>query len=421
VKKKVIDDFLKRFEREYDFYSQAARICSEQTEKLLASNGIRAIVTYRAKRLDRLEAKVRERAKEKNYQSPEDIYEDVVDLAGVRIALYFPGDQQEVENLLRQNFKIRKTKRFPSNKKKLKDKIFAGYKAVHFRLNLRKEFLGAIDSRYLGARVEIQVASLFMHAWAEVEHDLIYKPLSGNLSDDELSILDELNGLVLAGEIGLQRLQKAFKQRVEAQDKPFKNEFDLAAFIYDVLKIDFPASHISSNMGRTDLLMKFLKAAKLDRPDRVKQYIGEVVPQHESRPIADQLIDIILARDPAHYSVYNKIREAESRPGPSPGETDASSATALGAFISKWVELEKLLRKVARTAFGRADSKVFFTPRRLVSELKLLPPSQFDQFSQLSHFRNNVVHGVDIPDRLSLEKNTRLVEQVITRLEKKFG
>lgn len=48
---------------------------------------------------------------------------------------------------------------------------------------------------------EIQVASLIMHAWSEVEHDLIYKPMQGTLSEEELSILDELNGLVLAGEI----------------------------------------------------------------------------------------------------------------------------------------------------------------------------------------------------------------------------
>ena len=42
-----------------------------------------------------------------------------------------------------------------------------------------------------------------MHAWSEVEHDLVYKPLQGTLSDEELAILDELNGLVLAGEIAL--------------------------------------------------------------------------------------------------------------------------------------------------------------------------------------------------------------------------
>ena len=48
-----------------------------------------------------------------------------------------------------------------------------------------------------------------MHAWSEVEHDLVYKPLNGTLSEEELAILDELNGLVLAGEIALERLHIA--------------------------------------------------------------------------------------------------------------------------------------------------------------------------------------------------------------------
>ena len=67
------------------------------------------------------------------------------------------------------------------------------------------------EKRYCRARIEIQVASVLMHAWSEVEHDLIYKPLQGTLSKEELAILDELNGLVLAGEIALERLQAAGK------------------------------------------------------------------------------------------------------------------------------------------------------------------------------------------------------------------
>ena len=54
-----------------------------------------------------------------------------------------------------------------------------------------------------------------MHAWSEVEHDLIYKPMQGTLSEEELAILDELNGLVLTGEIALERLQAAGNERIQ--------------------------------------------------------------------------------------------------------------------------------------------------------------------------------------------------------------
>ena len=76
---------------------------------------------------------------------------------------------------------------------------------------MRDASLTDAQKRYADARIEIQVASLLMHAWSEVEHDLVYKPLQGGLSTDEYAILDELNGLVERGEIALERLHVRLK------------------------------------------------------------------------------------------------------------------------------------------------------------------------------------------------------------------
>ena len=58
-----------------------------------------------------------------------------------------------------------------------------------------------------------------MHASSEVEHDLVYRPFEGTHSDEEYAILDELNGLVIAGEIALLRLQKAGEARVTGSER----------------------------------------------------------------------------------------------------------------------------------------------------------------------------------------------------------
>jgi hypothetical protein len=92
-----------------------------------------------------------------------------------------------------------------------------------------------------------------MHGWAEVEHDLIYKPFSGELSEDEHAILDEINGLVLAGEIALERLQQAVKRRVEQSGKRFNDQYELAAFLDSHLQSNQP--NISIRLGRVDLLL----------------------------------------------------------------------------------------------------------------------------------------------------------------------
>jgi len=76
-----------------------------------------------------------------------------------------------------------------------------------------------------------------MHAWSEVEHDLIYKPSQGKLSKEELMILDEINGLVIAGNIALERLQTAGAERVAESNYEFKNHYDLSLFITNELGV----------------------------------------------------------------------------------------------------------------------------------------------------------------------------------------
>jgi ppGpp synthetase/RelA/SpoT-type nucleotidyltranferase len=421
---KLTDEFLSRYLKEYDFYTEAARICASQAETILESNGIRAIVTFRAKRYDRLDDKIEKRAKTKNYQTIEDIYADIIDLAGVRIALYFPGDREDVEKLINERFKVKKTKRFPDNSKRKYDKVFNGYKATHYRVFLREAKLSASNQRFATALIEIQVASVLMHAWAEVEHDLVYKPLSGSLSEDEYAILDELNGLVLTGEISLERLQKAFKTRIEKEDKQFNNHFELSAFIYDVLKIDYPHLKTEPFMGRVDLLMKLLKQAKLDKPDKVKKYISKVVPQEEKRPIGEQLIDIILSEKPKLYATFEKIKKEDSIRHPYKFTDEIlpekEIQALIGQFLSEWIKIEKITRKAVNEKLQAGDHHRVIMPYRELEKLKLLTKNEFQEYDYLRRFRNNLVHGIEIPDRASFLDAISRLKNIYKKLEQKI-
>ena len=229
----IIENFLSRYEKEYDYYQQVALLCAQMCEAELEQSGVRAITTSRAKRPDRLRAKVEQRNQTKRYQTVEAIYDDLVDLAGVRIALYFPGDAEEVERLIEAKFSVLNSKEFPKDSSPpAYQKRFSGYAARHYRVNIPAKELSETAERYSEAQIEIQVASVLVHAWAEVEHDLVYKPLSGRLSDDEYAILDELNGLVLAGEIALERLQRAAEVRLKGKGERFGNHYELASYIY---------------------------------------------------------------------------------------------------------------------------------------------------------------------------------------------
>lgn len=236
----IIDSFLLRYAKEYDYYHELAHQVAIICESLLQKNGIRAIVTYRAKKPDSLREKLNKRNEINQYQNIEQIYRDIIDLSGVRIAIYFPSDREEIGRLIESEFINDNTRRFPNNDFKNNSHVlnrrFKGYDAIHYRVRIREEKLDDNLKRYAHSQAEIQIASAFMHSWAEVEHDLVYKPQIGGLSQEELSILDELNGIVLAGEVALERLQKAFKQRVAVMEQRFNNHYELAGLIREKIK-----------------------------------------------------------------------------------------------------------------------------------------------------------------------------------------
>ena len=177
----LISEFIDDYKSKINHYEHLAQTCAYQCESALKRRGLRALVTSRAKRLDSLTSKVENRNKDKAYQSIEEIYEDIVDLAGVRIALYFPGDREEIDSFVRSHFNVDHVKDFPEALRHpgAYQKRFLGYVGRHYRLRLKPETLPPVDQHLAHYVIELQVGSVLMHAWAEVEHDLVYKSTEG--------------------------------------------------------------------------------------------------------------------------------------------------------------------------------------------------------------------------------------------------
>ena len=410
----LIEDFIARYRREYDYYDQAARLVAQALDSNLQAAGIRSMVTSRAKSPVRLEEKVRQRAKRETYTTTDEIYADIVDLAGARVALYFPGEREQVDRIIRQLFvPVEPPKQFPESSKPVTyQKRFSGYWATHYRVQLKEASLGTAQQRYADARGEIQVASVLMHAWSEVEHDLVYKPFEGTLSDEEYAILDELNGLVMAGEIALERLQKAGEARVAASERAFVNHYDLAAHLLSRPSLAAHAPLGDSALGRVDLLFELLKRLEILTPEQLKPYIDAVHHDTERRPIAEQIIDRLLAEDESRYRVYEDIRAA--RPLSAPGEEGVESSTAelheaIGHLLAEWARLERIMRDV------------YPSERHMVPTPKMMAKYITDvrEFERIRRLRNGVVHGMEEVDPADLHDAANrlhdIVEEIIRR------
>lgn len=415
---RLIDQFIARYRRELDFYEQAARLVAEQLERRTQPSGIRAMVTSRAKNPKRLREKVERRGKDGRYATVEDIYEDIVDLAGARVSLYFPGQRDEVDKIVRSEFVLLGSpEEHPKPRTSTPNeyaKRFSGYGATHYHVRLREEALTDAQKRYVDARVEIQLASVLMLAWAEVEHDLVYKPAQGELSEDEYAILDELNGLVLAGEIALERLQRAGEVRTGERGY-FSNHYDLASFLLDAARPILPGPPSDSTLGRVDVLFELLRSLELATPDRLAPYLNSLHSDTERRSISEQIVDQVLAADLSRYDTYTEARAALGLPSPrtsKPTELgpDAEYAQALGQFMTRWISFERFLEELARVLVPDDVHRPRVPTVRWLARFGILSEETLAEIDLLRRLRNSWVHGVERPD-------AQYVTEAVNRLQ----
>ncbi|MFA5917383.1 MAG: RelA/SpoT domain-containing protein [Candidatus Gracilibacteria bacterium] len=201
----IIEKFIEQYKREFDYYEKISYDASKIIEESLVNKGIKAIVTSRAK--DPVSLLEKLKLKDNNnpipYKSLSIIRKDIKDLSGVRIALYFPSDKEKINGLIEESFIIKDKKVHPENDSSL-------YGATHYLVQFKKNNK---NIRFCNSIIEIQVASVLMHARAEVEHDLNYKEKSGDISNEEKNILVKINDIVMKGENELEELAKGNKRK----------------------------------------------------------------------------------------------------------------------------------------------------------------------------------------------------------------
>lgn len=179
------------------------------------------------------------------FQGPQQILDALHDFSGLRISLYFPGDVERVISLLSNRLQVTSKWRKDQDSdiaQKLENCIevlnepgaagkaadlvkgeFPGYRATHLIVKLAtKDIPPAKISPWKDIKVEIQIGTLIMHVWSEIEHDMLYKPLASQdqkISREEEQVLDIINGIVMTGEGALRQLETCIERRQDQRTK----------------------------------------------------------------------------------------------------------------------------------------------------------------------------------------------------------
>jgi hypothetical protein len=350
------------------------------------------------------------------YSSVDQIYEDIVDLAGVRVALYFPLQRTLVGKRIESLFHVIKTKNFPEGpREQNRDPRFIGYSATHYHVRLREDNLADVDKRFAAAKVEIQIASVLMHAWAEVDHDLVYKPEGETLSVEEYAILNQLNGLVITGEAMLESLQRLGEQRVAERKRSFSNHYDLAAYLLSQPNIVSDSPSVSaSGLGRVDLLFDFLAELNMITPEQLEPYLEALHGNLESRPLAQQVVDALTAEDPERYLVYQNVRLRRYASEQEPYLFNE----LVGRFLSSWINLEQLERELVPPA--ETPKRVLPTGRAL-EQAGYLDVDTRRELDFLRKMRNQLVHGIEVPSAAELDEAADQLDSIVANIRSRFS
>ena len=240
--KELVEQITERYSRERDRYRKLTRVVEELcVSHFIESSGVLANITARTKSpisLRRKLVRIMRKNEKPHWDTAEDVFRELSDLSGVRIALYSRTDQELVEaGLSEKLFSIAADPKFD-----LKDKRagsspdYPGYKATHCQVELRPENLAGENENLEGLSCEIQICTMMQHVWNEIEHDIGYKP-SGTVSTGENELLKRLSELAREGDDLIGELIKQHNKRL-AQDNLIADGNSLANYIGELFHIE---------------------------------------------------------------------------------------------------------------------------------------------------------------------------------------
>ncbi|RDW81303.1 uncharacterized protein DSM5745_04860 [Aspergillus mulundensis] len=319
VKEWVKGDYRTNLYYSYERLAQEVeKICRDALKK----ENIPHVISCRVKDPESLRAKLE---KPQDFEwSPDKIAKDVFDIAGVRISLYRPEQEQQVKDIIEKNcaFVIKEidTNVYPPPLEGRKDRTSTyeltrpRYKATHWIVRLNP----AVHGSFIERPVEIQVMSLLHSAWAQIQHDYTYKPLNGDLSPAEVSTLEALGRTVELGESFLYQLSSIREERRQEEKQPFANIYELGSYLAKWFIKAYPDAQLN-DLGSLTALLEVVDRIGLNSQEQLGKFLETLRPSSSrSMALAKQHFGELRLR-PAVFVMHhlvNKHRDGLFRPGP---------------------------------------------------------------------------------------------------------
>lgn len=240
----------------------------------------------------------------------------LTDIMGIRIICAFLEDLAVVEQQIKDNFVVKEVERKGAS---LSFKEF-GYESVHILVEIPKELLDAAACTGFtlpqDCVCEIQIRTILQDAWAEVEHELIYK---SEFSPFDLPLkrkLASINASLSLADIIFQEIrdyQNKLNREIDFRRNAFYSKAD--AIARDELPL--PMGNIEQNQQINspyvrgtidDMLLAAIQAHNAGEMEKAVKIYTDIV---ESKPTPNNIIlSVILKHRGMAFFAQNKYDES---------------------------------------------------------------------------------------------------------------
>jgi len=218
----------------------------------------------------------------------------ITDLMGVRIICPFIDDLQEVENLIYKNFEVIEEEK----KGHFSYKEF-GYESIHLLVKIPEQYME--KHGYPGIDIaEIQIRTILQDAWAEVEHELVYKAEFSPLDEPIKRKLAAINASLSLADLIFQEIrtyQREYSRQIVKRRKSFYKKIEESTD--ELLFIEKPK-----------------KSVKNDSIIKTKTKTVNNIPEDTGFNIDDLLIKALSAHNKNRFNeainLYTKILDLRS-------------------------------------------------------------------------------------------------------------
>ena len=204
-------------------YEKILYILTKKVEHILTGAGCNAQVKARIKSFDAFYRKLLERCQNQVIEKP---FETITDIIGMRIVVPFLEDLERVEQLMINHFEIIETE-YKSRELTIRE---FGYDSIHLQILLSDDVM-AKSKAHDRMKVEVQLRTILQDAWAEVEHELIYKTSIDKVEDTIRRKMIAVNATLSLGDTIFQEIRDYQRKRYKDIQERHKKLMDKVSTI----------------------------------------------------------------------------------------------------------------------------------------------------------------------------------------------